>query len=241
MSESLGGAILPMANPIRGYDWGAIETLARLQGRAPSGAPEAELWMGAHPSAPSPVVAGGGTTHRLDELVARRPRDLLGPDVVAVHGPRLPYLLKVLAVAGPLSLQVHPDRDRARHGFAGEVRVLGEHRYVDPFPKPEMLYALEPVEALCGFRPAADAARLLGLLDGPRLAAIAEPLLDPDAGTAALEKAFEILVTWPDDDRTDLAIEAADAAATVLAGAGVTEPERAAVGWVARLPGLFSA
>src|SRR3954471_7075310 len=221
MSESLGSAILPMANPIRGYDWGAIETLARLQGRAPSGAPEAELWLGAHPSAPSTVVDGAGTTHRLDELVARRPRDLLGPDVVAVHGPRLPYLLKVLAVAGPLSLQVHPDRDRARHGFAGEVRVLGEHRYVDPFPKPEMLYALEPVEALCGFRPAADAARLLGLLDGPRLAAIAEPLLRTSTGdgigddTAALEKAFEILVTWPDDDRADLAIEAADAAGTV--------------------------
>src|SRR3954463_11684672 len=239
MSESLGGAILPMANPIRGYDWGAIETLARLQGRAPSGAPEAELWMGAHPSAPSTVVDGAGTTHRLDELVARRPRDLLGPDVVAVHGPRLPYLLKVLAVAGPLSLQVHPDRDRARHGFAGEVTVLGEHRYVDPYPKPEMLYALEPVQALCGFRAAADAARLLGLLDGPRLAAIAEPLLDADAGTAALEEAFEILVTWPDDDRADLAIEAADAAATVLASGGIPEPERAAVGWVARLPRGF--
>jgi len=241
MSESLGGAILPMANPIRGYDWGAIETLARLQGRAPSGAPEAELWMGAHPSAPSTVVDGAGTTHRLDELVARRPRDLLGPDVVAVHGPRLPYLLKVLAVAGPLSLQVHPDRDRARHGFAGEVRVLGEHRYVDPFPKPEMLYALEPVEALCGFRPAADAARLLGLLDGPRLATIAEPLLGADTAddTAALEKAFEILVTWPDDDRADLAIEAADEAATVLAAQGLPDADSAAVAWVSRLAEFF--
>jgi mannose-6-phosphate isomerase len=155
MSGSLGSAILPMANPIRDYDWGAIETLARLQGRPPSGAPEAELWMGAHPSAPSMVADAGGTVHRLDELVARRPHDLLGADVVAVHGARLPYLLKVLAIASPLSLQVHPDRDRARDGFAGEVAVLGEHRYVDPFPKPEMLYALEPVEALCGFRPAA--------------------------------------------------------------------------------------
>jgi len=239
MSGPLGTPILPMTNPIRDYDWGAVQTLARLQGRIPSGGPEAELWMGAHPSAPSTVLDAGGTVHRLDELVARRPHDVLGPDVVAVHGPRLPYLLKVLAIASPLSLQVHPDRDRARHGFAGEVTVLGEHRYVDPYPKPEMLYALEPVEALCGFRAAADAARLLGLLDGPRLAAIAEPLLDPDAGTAALEKAFEILVTWPDDDRTDLAIEAADAAATVLAGAGVTEPERAAVGWVARLADFF--
>src|SRR4051795_10963782 len=179
MSESLGGAILPMANPIRGYDWGAIETLARLQGREPTGAPEAELWMGAHPSAPSTVVAADGTVHRLDAPVARAPHELLGPDVVAAYGARLPYLLKVLAIAGPLSLQVHPDRDRAREGFAGEVEVRGDHRYVDPHPKPEMLYALEPVEALCGFRPASDAARLLDLLDARvsrRLAAIAEPL-----------------------------------------------------------------
>jgi mannose-6-phosphate isomerase len=230
-----------MANPIRDYDWGAIETLARLQGRTPSGAPEAELWMGAHPSAPSTVVDAEGTAHRLDELIARWPHDVLGPDVVAVHGPRLPYLLKVLAVASPLSVQVHPDRDRARNGFAGEVAVLGEHRYVDPFPKPEMLYALEPVEALCGFRPAADAARLLGLLDGPRLATIVEPLLGAGTGEddAALERAFEILVTWPDDDRADLAIEAADAALTVLAHAKPGDPEHAAVGWVARLAGFF--
>src|SRR3954462_9740721 len=124
MSESLGSAILPMANPIQGYDWGAIETLARLQGRAPSGAPEAELWMGAHPSAPATVGDAEGTAHRLDELVARRPHDVLGPDVVAVHGARLPYLLKVLAIASPVSLQVHPVRDRARNGFAGEVAVL---------------------------------------------------------------------------------------------------------------------
>lgn len=241
MSGPLGSAILPMANPIRDYDWGAIETLARLQGRTPSGAPEAELWMGAHPSAPSTVLDAEGAAHRLDELVARLPHDLLGPEVVALHGPRLPYLLKVLAIARPLSLQVHPDRDRAREGFAGEVQVLGEHRYVDPFPKPEMLYALEPVEALCGFRPAADAARLLGLLDGPRSRAIAEPLrnADPADDTAALEKAFEILVTWPDDDRADLAIEAADETAAVLADPGLAERDRAAITWVSRLAEFF--
>jgi len=230
-----------MANPIRDYDWGALETLARLQGREPTGAPEAELWMGAHPSAPSTVVAADGTVHRLDDLVARAPHELLGPDVVAAYGARLPYLLKVLAIAGPLSLQVHPDRDRAREGFAGEVEVHGDHRYVDPHPKPEMLYALEPVEALCGFRPAADAARLLGLVDGARLATIAEPLLGAGGGdeTAALERAFEILVTWPDDDRADLAAEAADAADAVVRAGGLTEHDRAALGWVTRLAEFF--
>ena len=243
MSGSLGTAILPMANPIRDYDWGAVETLARLQGREPSGAPEAELWMGAHPSAPSTVTAADGRVHRLDELVAGAPQQLLGAEVVATYGPRLPYLLKVLAIASPLSLQVHPDRDRAREGFAGEVEVLGAHRYADPYPKPEMLYALEPVEALCGFRSAADAARRLGLLrtGSSRLAAIAAPLrgADPADDTGALERAFEILVTWPDDDRADLALEAADAAEAALSAAGPGEHDRAALLWVTRLAEFF--
>jgi mannose-6-phosphate isomerase len=244
MSGPFGAAILPMTNPVRNYDWGAVETLARLQGRAPSGAPEAELWMGAHPSAPSTVITPDGSEHRLDALVARDPHALLGAEVVAAYGARLPYLFKVLAIAGPLSLQVHPDRARAREGFAGEVQVLGEHRYADPYPKPEMLYALEPVEALCGFRPAADAARLLGLLDAgaaPRLATIAQPLTSaaPHDDTEALEQAFEILVTWPDDDRADLAIEAADAAERAVASAGMAEHDRAALAWVTRLAACF--
>ncbi len=238
------GSLLPMVNPIRDYDWGSAETLARMQRRPPTGEPEAELWMGAHPVAPSEVIDHDGVTHRLDELVAHVPRELLGPQVMAAFGPRLPFLLKVLAIARPLSLQVHPDRDRAREGFQGEVRVLGEHRYADPYPKPEMLYALEPVEALCGFRSAADASRLLALLDGPRLATIAEPLHHAARGgdeTTALEEAFRLLVTWPDDDRADLAADAADethrllAAAARVSGPELSLADRRAVEWVGRL------
>jgi mannose-6-phosphate isomerase len=238
-----------MVNPIRDYDWGSLETLARMQRREPTGAPEAELWMGAHPAAPSAVVHEDGAVRRLDELVAEAPGEVLGPELMAAFGPRLPFLLKVLAIARPLSLQVHPDRDRARDGFAGEVEVLGEHRYVDPYPKPELMYALEPVEALCGFRPAADAVRLLAELDGPRAATIAEPLhlalRDPAAGgmdeTTALEEAFRRLVTWPDDDRADLAADAADEAARLLARAGrpgepvLSDADRRALEWVTRL------
>src|SRR5689334_5396981 len=109
MSGPFGTAILPMRNPIRDYDWGATQTLARLQGRPRPGAPEAGLRVGAHPSAPSTVVAPDGTEHRLDALLAREQDALLGAEVVAAYGPRLPYLFKVLAIAGPLSLQVHPD------------------------------------------------------------------------------------------------------------------------------------
>ena len=167
---------LPMVNPVRDYDWGSATVLARMQGRPASGRPEAELWMGAHPAAPSALDGGDGRLHRLDELVAAAPEQLLGSDVAARFDGRLPFLLKVLAISRPLSLQVHPAEERARTGFEDECCVFGEHRYTDPYPKPELLYALEPVDALCGFRPAAEAARLLALLDGPRAAAVAEPL-----------------------------------------------------------------
>ena len=40
----------------RDYDWGTSDAIAELQGRpVPAPGPEAELWMGAHPTAPSGV------------------------------------------------------------------------------------------------------------------------------------------------------------------------------------------
>src|SRR3954453_3356763 len=98
---------LPMVNPVRDYDWGSSTALARMQGRAPSGRPEAELWMGAHPAAPSALAGGDGRLHRLAGVGAPGPEPLPGPDVAARFDGRLPFLLKVLAIARPLSLQVH--------------------------------------------------------------------------------------------------------------------------------------
>jgi mannose-6-phosphate isomerase len=234
-------AVLPMRNAVQPYDWGSSTTLARMQGRHPSGGPEAELWMGAHPAAPSAVL-DGGAERRLDDLVAEQPADLLGPDVMAAFGARLPYLLKVLAIARPLSLQVHPGPERAREGYESEAEVRGEHRYVDPFAKPEMLYALDPVDALCGFRPAAEALRLLGLVDGPRAAAVAAPLVGHERDeTACLEDAFRVLVTWPDDDRPAFAAEIAREARRLLWSAGghglgaLAAHDRRALMWVSRL------
>ena len=48
-----------MVNQVRQYDWGSTTSIARLQGRRSSGSPEAELWMGAHPSAPSRLLDVG--------------------------------------------------------------------------------------------------------------------------------------------------------------------------------------
>ncbi|MBM4318504.1 MAG: mannose-6-phosphate isomerase, class I, partial [Deltaproteobacteria bacterium] len=79
--------MLPLDNPIREYAWGSRTHLARLLGQPePSPVPQAELWMGAHPLAPSCV---GGRS--LAELIAEAPEPMLGPAALARFGPRLPF------------------------------------------------------------------------------------------------------------------------------------------------------
>ena len=237
-----------MVNTVQGYDWGSTTTLARIQGRAATGEPEAELWMGAHPSAPSGVETVEGDVVPLDRLIAAAPGTVLGTGVEAVFGPRLPYLLKILAIDKPLSVQVHPTAERAAAAYAGEVGVAGEHRYVDPFHKPELAYALEPTDVLCGFRSADRAAYLLGLVDCPRIRTVAEPLLSEEADDVeCVEEAFRVLVTWPEDDRAALAADVAEQARSLLASAGPLDPDdedalgpsdRRALTWAVRLARL---
>jgi mannose-6-phosphate isomerase len=89
---------------------------------------------------------------------------------VAVAG-ELPFLLKILAAAEPLSLQTHPSDLQARIGFAREnqlgIPISNSRRiYRDPFAKPELLCALEPFEALCGFRQESSTVELLNSIGG---------------------------------------------------------------------------
>ena len=136
------------------------------------------------------VAAGSGSS--LEDHIAADPRTALGPDALATFGPRLPFLLKVLAVAEPLSLQVHPDREQAERGFAAERTPPGDpaRNYKDSWPKPEILCALTEFDALWGLRDPAEAA---AMLDGV-------PSLRPVAATIAagdLRGAIETLLTWP--------------------------------------------
>ena len=152
-----------LTNRVRPYAWGARAAIPSLLGTEPDGSPQAELWLGAHHGAPSTAHCDDGP-RPLPELISEDPYRVLGPGTAERFGARLPYLLKYLAAEAPLSLQVHPDAERARSGFEAEERagipVDAPHRnYRDPHHKPELLLALEPFEALCGFRePAATAA-----------------------------------------------------------------------------------
>ncbi|MFD6551185.1 type I phosphomannose isomerase catalytic subunit, partial [Streptomyces sp. NPDC058398] len=88
-------------NTVRPYAWGSTTAIPRLLGVEPTGEPQAEMWMGAHPGAPSRTGRGP-----LNEVVAEDPVKELGRAAVARFGPRLPFLLKLLAAGAPLSLQV---------------------------------------------------------------------------------------------------------------------------------------
>lgn len=104
-------------NTVRPYAWGSTTAIPTLLGTEPTGEPQAEMWMGAHPGAPSGT--GRGT---LAEVVDADPEKELGAASVARFGPRLPFLLKLLAAGAPLSLQVHPDLAQARAGYEDEER-----------------------------------------------------------------------------------------------------------------------
>lgn len=154
-----------LTNTIRPYAWGSTTAIPELLGTGPTGEPQAELWMGAHPGAPSRVDRGSGPLP-LDQVIAADPRAELGSAAVERFGPRLPFLLKVLAAGSPLSLQVHPDLAQAAAGYADEeargIPVDAPHRnYKDANHKPEMIVALTPFEGLCGFRHPQETADLL--------------------------------------------------------------------------------
>jgi mannose-6-phosphate isomerase len=209
-------SVYPLAGVVRPYAWGSRTVIAELQGRpSPSDGPEAELWLGAHPGDPSTVTGPDGP-ESLATLIADDPKGQLGTEVAGEYGTRLPYLMKVLAAAAPLSLQAHPDADYARRAFAAqEADPEAPRNYTDAYHKPEMLVALTPFEALCGFRAPEVSADVLEKFDLPRLAPVVAALR---TGVTGLRDAVRTLLTWPSDDRPNLieAVVARSASPLVL-------------------------
>lgn len=178
------------------YAWGSTTAIPELLGFAPDGRPYAELWFGAHTSAPSPAPQLGRT---LAELIDADPGGLLGPSLARRYEGRLPFLLKTLAAQQSLSIQVHPTRAQAKAGYAAEeaaglARESGQRNYRDANHKPELLCAITPFEALCGFRPRAQTDRLLAALDLAELDTLRTVL----SGRDGLRAAFTYLLTLPD-------------------------------------------
>lgn len=186
--------MFPLQTIIRGYPWGSHEVIAKVQGRpAPTDEPEAELWIGAHPDSPSTI-----DSQPLDKLIEASPVRFLGEQAVQRFGPRLPYLMKLLAAQQPLSVQAHPDAAQADAGFlaeeaAGIAKASPERNYADPFHKPELLVALDDFEALCGFRPLDEAAAALAAPRVPELDPVVEMLT-----SGSLREALGYLLKMPE-------------------------------------------
>jgi mannose-6-phosphate isomerase len=197
--------VFQLDNRIQPYAWGSFTAIAKLLGRPPSPTPQAELWLGAHPLAPSGLLGTPQTS--LEQLIAQRPAQLLGEASVARFGPTLPFLLKVLAAAQPLSLQAHPSLQQAAEGFAKEdaaqvPRTAPTRNYKDANHKPEIICALTPFDALCGFRQRVDSIEFFDALG-----------LGTGLLRRGLREYFEGAMTLPSAARVDLARQAAKACA----------------------------
>ena len=180
-------SLVAIEGVIRHYAWGSRVAIARLLDIEPDGQPDAELWFGAHAGDPAGVAEHGTT---LDALIAVDPVAALGRSNGRRFGPQLPFLLKVLAAERPLSIQVHPSLEQAQAGFdaeeaAGVARDAPERNYPDRNHKPELLCALTPFEALCGFRPIAETLELLNALAVPQLGFVPDLLRGPGGLRAA--------------------------------------------------------
>lgn len=118
---------------IKNYDWGGKEFLPSLF-HCYDGRRQAEYWMGTHPSGEAVCENG---------------------ELLSSYAGKLPFLFKVLSIASPLSLQCHPTKSQAVEGWEREKTLRengGEYNYKDDNEKAEVLSAITPVTALCGFR-----------------------------------------------------------------------------------------
>ncbi len=159
--------LFKLKNKIQEYDWGSKMAIPSLLGLpVPSTRPMAEMWMGAHPRAPSEIEIDG-EWRRLDQVIANTPVPILGKGVADKFLNELPFLFKVIAAAKPLSVQAHPNKAQAIAGFERENRLqipldAPERNYKDKNHKPEILCALTRFEALKGFR---DINQIISLME----------------------------------------------------------------------------
>uniref|UniRef100_A0A0R3RJJ8 mannose-6-phosphate isomerase n=1 Tax=Elaeophora elaphi TaxID=1147741 RepID=A0A0R3RJJ8_9BILA len=134
---------------VQTYDWGrhgsqsevaVLMHAANKQFVIDETKPYAELWMGVHPNGPSKLVSNGKL---LSEKIAE------SKSLLADHEDgSLQFLFKVLSVNKALSIQSHPDKEKAKILHKNDPA-----HYPDSNHKPEMAIALSDFQLLSGFRP----------------------------------------------------------------------------------------
>lgn len=176
--------MLALSCPTQSYDWGSTHAIPGFQRQESDGRRVAEVWIGTHPL---------GTARTLDGSDDGRP-------LTEVAG-ELGFMLKVLAADRPLSIQVHPDADRAAAGFAAEEAAgvpldAPQRVFKDPHPKPEMVYALSTFDTLVGLRRTSEIMRILEALETPLTDALMASLV-VNTGFAGIVRLIEGLLESP--------------------------------------------
>ena len=153
---STSGQLYALESGVQHYAWGCrlrdgkTPYIAELLGESAGKTPWAELWIGAHPSLCSQIVADG-EKEPLNAFIAADPKDCLGDKTLKAGYQELPFLLKVLSCERALSIQSHPDKKTAE-----KLHEKDPRHYPDANHKPEIMIAITPFKALGGFRKAED-------------------------------------------------------------------------------------
>lgn len=193
--------IVKIENQARDYAWGSTVLLSDELGFDATGGPMAEIWFGTHPGSPAHTEAG--------------------VSLAELRGKPLGFLLKFLAAAIPLSIQVHPSKVKAVEGFAREnsAGLAIDHpnrSYKDENPKSESLVAITEFEVLAGIRPPTEVRSAL------------ESLQDlVSQNNATLQALINLTDTAPDQLFAEILNGTADYGSLVAElAASLTEPSR---------------
>lgn len=218
-----------LACPVKHYTWGSTDGISGITGIPdPENRPVAEFWMGAHPLSSSYVdvralsgesVDYGVSKISLATLIERHPDEMLGPTASLRYGASLPFLFKILSAARPLSLQVHPNSEKARSGYARETATgippdSPERCYRDRNGKSELVMALTPFSCLCGFRAVSESLSLLSDIPGEAIATALACLNDTRDYRCFLTR----ILSLPDTDQRKIAHEARRIASSISDG-----------------------
>jgi mannose-6-phosphate isomerase len=214
--------LFKLNNVIQHYAWGSQTSIPQLFGiENQDGAPQAEIWMGAHPNGCSKIDTTG---ELLSEMINKHPIETLGEYTYQRFG-ELPYLFKVLAADKPLSVQVHPKLSDAKLGFEKEnqqgIELNAFNRnYKDANHKPELVYALTFYRAMNGFRPITD---LISIFEQANLTSLAYDIaaLKSNQSSEGLRTFFTIVMNLYGDQKkqalTELRANIATKARTKMA------------------------
>ncbi len=199
---------------IQHYHWGDYSFIPELQGRPKGDKPEAELWMGAHPTSPSRTVE---SDRGLDDIISTEPQNTLGPQAGDFQN-ELPFIMKILAIREPLSIQVHPNAQQAEEGFTfAQSNLTGAQSYSSPRGKEEVVCALTETDLKFGFREVNEIYAIIDAVGHSDFSRLKESLSRETSAEGLKEAIQKILSTDSDTIRSIAAtVLSSDMSATVI-------------------------